>query len=367
MNTLTISAARPADGRLLANPSIDLRRPSFSKPFSSIAFRCPRQTPPSLSFLVPIRASSQNRIGGSPNESTKFRKFQISNKNSTSEVASIPFLGALKTGLATTVAAAAVFFAGFYFSGKPSIAATFTDTPKIRLPAHDSVSDEEKEKFLEEQLLSDPNDLDGLRSLMEIKIRNEKITEAIEVIDKLIELEPEETEWPLMKAHLYAHIKELGIAQDGFIEVMKKDPYRVEAYHGLVIVASQEESGEDLGNVEKMVEEAMKLCKKDNKKDDLRDFMLLFAQIRVIQGRYEEALKVYQDLVKDEPRDFRPYLCQGIIYTLLRKKNEAEKNFEKYRRLVPKEHPYASYFDDNMIATKIFAQKMENEIAMAKS
>lgn len=227
--------------------------------------------------------------------------------------------------------------------------------------------DEEREKFLEEHLHSNPYDVDAHKNLMEIKIKSRKIPEAIEIIDKLMELEPEEVEWPMMRAHLYAHHGEFQLAKNGFNELLKKDPFCVEAYHGLVTVASQEESSEDLGIIERRVEEAMRLCKKENKKSDLRDFKLLLAQIRVLEGRYDEALKVYQELVKEEPRDFRPYLCQGIIYTLLRKNGEAEKNFEKYRRLVPKGHPYASYFDDNMIATKIFAQKAENERAMAKN
>ncbi|EXB83236.1 hypothetical protein L484_011530 [Morus notabilis] len=62
-----------------------------------------------------------------------------------------------------------------------------------------------------------------------------------------------------------------------------------------------------------------------------------------------------------EPRDFRPYLCQGIIYTLLRKKNEAEKQFDKFRRLIPKNHPYREYFDDNMFAMKLFTQHVDRE------
>ncbi|KAG2335002.1 hypothetical protein Bca52824_006182 [Brassica carinata] len=70
-----------------------------------------------------------------------------------------------------------------------------------------------------------------------------------------------------------------------------------------------------------------------------------------MEGNPSEALRVYQELVKDEPRDFRPYLCQGLIYTLLKKKDEAEKQFEQFRRLVPENHPYKEYFDSNMLNT----------------
>lgn len=28
------------------------------------------------------------------------------------------------------------------------------------------------------------------------------------------------------------------------------------------------------------------------------------------QGQFEEGLKIFQQMVNDNPRDFRPYLCQ---------------------------------------------------------
>ena len=56
----------------------------------------------------------------------------------------------------------------------------------------------------------------------------------------------------------------------------------------------------------------------------------------------------------------------SIIYTLLRKKDEADKQFNKFRRLVPKDHPYKDYFEDNMFATKFFSQKLEREGAGAR-
>ncbi|KAK4377676.1 hypothetical protein RND71_003972 [Anisodus tanguticus] len=127
------------------------------------------------------------------------------------------------------------------------------------------------------------------------------------------------------------------------------------------MVASQEDSIEELKEIKKKVEEGIEMCEKESKKSELRDFMLLLAQILVTESKYEDALKVYKELVKEEPKDFRPYLYQGIIHTLLRKKDEADKCFKEYRRLVPQGHPYARYFDDNLIATKLFSQKVESE------
>lgn len=202
---------------------------------------------------------------------------------------------------------------------------------------------------------------------MELKIKNGKVHEAIGILNQLINLEPEDSEWQLLKYHLHSYGGDHDSARLGFEEILTKDPLRVEAYHGLVMAASAKESVDELKNVEKRIMEGMELCKKGKKKDDVRDFKLLLAQIRVIQGEYDDALKIYQELSKEEPRDFRPYLCQGIIYTLLGKNDDAEKNFAKYRKLVPEGHPYTRYFNDNMVATKVFAQKVENERAYSKS
>ncbi|KAL3536358.1 hypothetical protein ACH5RR_004819 [Cinchona calisaya] len=341
-------------------PSLHHHRPCFSRPLS---FRTPttaKCTP------ITITASSSSSKSPSLNSSNSENlKPRIFNKPLNPD-----YFSFIKTTLIAATAAAAIFFSRFhFFSVKPAYASASgaaASAAAVEAASGDTAEEEEKEKIIEEHLLSQPNDVEALRSLMEIRIKNRKMSEAILIVEKLMELEPNEVEWPLMKSHLHVYSGELEYAKNGFSGIISKDPFRVEAYHGLVMAASQDDSTEELKEIENKIEGAMKLCKKENKKSDLRDFKLLVAQIRVIEGKYNEALKVYQELVKDEPRDFRPYLCQGIIYTLLRKKDEAEKNFEKYRRLVPKGHPYSRYFEDNMIATKVFSQKVENERATSK-
>ncbi|XP_073149024.1 protein SLOW GREEN 1, chloroplastic-like [Henckelia pumila] len=361
MATLSLTAAKATRRQQPQITPVNLRPSSLTTPFSSLSFRNPSPPLPRL-FHAPIKAAFQHSKCRNPDNPEHFSKSQISPGIPLNSI-----FAPLKATIITTVTAATLFFAHFHLVLKPAISAPISPPSSVESSTKDAVADEERERSIEEHLLSNPYDIDGLKELMEIKIKSKKIPEGIEIIDKLIDLEPDEKEWPMMKAHLYAYSGDTESAKYGFTELLKKDPFSVEAYHGLVTVASQGESSEELETIEKKVEDAMKLCKKENKKSEMRDFKLLLAQIRVLEGRYETALKTYQELVKEEPRDFRPYLCQGIIYTLLRKNIEAEKSFEKYRRLVPKGHPYASYFDDNMIATKVFAQKLENERAMAKN
>lgn len=184
---------------------------------------------------------------------------------------------------------------------------------------------------------------------MKIKFQTKNLEHSLEILNRLIVIEPEEQEWRILKAQVQTYSGDFDSATKGFEEILAKDPFRVEAYHGLVMAYSESKS--KLSEIESRINEAIEKCKKENKKKDFRDFMLLIAQIKVIKGNPIEALRVYQELVKDEPRDFRPYLCQGLIYTLMKKKDEAEKQFEEFRRLVPENHPYTEYFDANVLNT----------------
>ncbi|CAH8321922.1 unnamed protein product [Eruca vesicaria subsp. sativa] len=257
----------------------------------------------------------------------------------------------LKKTCVTLTTAAALFSASLHLSTKPA-AATPPPPPSSTIET-DQISSEEAS--LEKHLATNPNDLESLQSLMKIKLQSKNLDQALEILNRLISLDPEEQEWRILRAQVQTYGGDFESATKGFEEILAKDPLRVEAYHGLVMAYSDSES--KLSELERRIGEAMERCKKEDKKKDFRDFMLLIAQIRVMEGNPSEALRVYQELVKDEPRDFRPYLCQGLIYTLMKKKDEAEKQFEQFRKLVPENHPYREYFDSNMLNTnKLFAK-----------
>ncbi|KAG6772478.1 hypothetical protein POTOM_023889 [Populus tomentosa] len=320
------------------NLSLNPHRPSFPHPIISLSFKTPPPSSSPFKLSTSIRASSSSRITPLNQSLTTI----------------------IKTTSITLTAAAVLFFTRF--NSKPAIASPVAASSSTADPTKESskenVSFEEQERALQDHLAQNPSDVEALRSLMEVRIKSKKLQEAIEVVDRLIELEPNEDEWPLLKSQIYTYSGDFESAKDGFEAVLQKDPLRVEAYHGLVMANS--ESGGSLEVVLKRIESAMNKCKKEKKNSDLRDFKLLIAQVRVMEEKYFDALKVYEELVKEEPRDFRPYLCQGMIYTLLRKKDEAEKKFEQFKKLVPKNHPYREYLVENMFATNFFSEKAMN-------
>ncbi|XP_015159032.1 protein SLOW GREEN 1, chloroplastic [Solanum tuberosum] len=230
----------------------------------------------------------------------------------------------------------------FYFNPKQAICCPVSPVPTVDTNVKEEVLEQEETEKA-------PENVEILRNLLENRVKNRELDDALSIINKLIELEPDEIEWRFLKSHLYVHNGEIELAKLGFRDVILKDPYYVEAYRGLVVAASEDESVEEMKKIEKQVMEGINMCEKEEKESELRDLKLILAQIWVIGGKYDEALKVYQELVDEEPGDFRPYLCQGMIYTALKKNDEAEKYFEKYRGLVPQDHTNARF--EFMMAT----------------
>ncbi|CAH2064217.1 unnamed protein product [Thlaspi arvense] len=333
---------------------LQLNHQPFHLSFTHTSSSFPK-TPTSFAFRPLIRPISSFKCASIKASSSKSQDSIIPLRKSA------PFR-LFKSTCITLTTAAALLLVNLQLKS-PAFAAPVAPPPSVE--SSEEVTLEEEERALEEHLATHPPDVDSLRSLMEVKIKSRKLTEAIQVIDRLIQLEPEESEWPVLKANIFTYSGDLDSAKTEFEEILAKDPLRVEAYHGLLMAYS--DAGLDLKEVEKRIEEAMLRCQKENNLNDLRDFKLLVAQIRVIEGKHSEALKLYQELVKEEPRDFRPYLCQGVIYTLLKKKDKAEEQFDKFRTLVPENHPYREYFMDNMIATKLFSEKTQREMAGSES
>ncbi|OIW15579.1 hypothetical protein TanjilG_08156 [Lupinus angustifolius] len=338
------------------NLSLNLHRSSLPSPLSSSSSLSFKSLQPPLPSTSSFKLSS---IKASLNDSAFHKPTKTSSSNLLQTLIS-PFLSPIVETTCIVIAATA-----FFFMRHMPVTAAPLPLPSAVASEQNVAPDEESERLIESRLSENPNDIEALRTLMELKIRARKVNEAIQVIERLIGLEPEEVEWPLLKAHMHVYNDDHELARNVFEEILQRDPLRVEAYHGLVMATS--ESNQPLDGVLKRVEEAVENCKKEKKDSEVRDFKLLIAQIKVMEGDFSEALKNYQDLVKEEPQDFRPYLCQGIIYTLLRKKDEAEKQFQKFRGLVPKNHPYKDYFEDNMFATKFFSQKLEREGAGARN
>ncbi|KAJ0241551.1 TPR_REGION domain-containing protein [Hirschfeldia incana] len=314
------------------------------------------QQPFHLSFTHTSSSSSpkQSSLLIRPNSSFKYLSIKASSSSSKAQnfiIKSSPFRLFKSTCITLTTAATLLSF-NLHLKPPPAIAAPLTTPSSMESNKH--VTYEEQERALEEHLATHPTDVDSLRSLVEVKFGSYKLPQAIKLIDRLIKLEPDKPEWPVKKARYLTCEGDTESAKNVLEKVLAKDPLRADAYHALVVAYSN--ARRDWRKVERRIEETMLRCERESKQKEHREFKHLVAQIRVVRGRHSEALKLYEELVEDEPNDFWPYFCQGAIYTLLKEEDKAEEQYLKFKELVPENYNYMEDFlVNNLFAGEVFS------------
>ncbi|GMJ03984.1 hypothetical protein like AT4G39470 [Hibiscus trionum] len=248
-------------------------------------------------------------------------------------------------------------FMGF-FSAKPCLAlpAQTTSSSRVNLEGKKETQKgkTEEEEMYEKVLEKESGNIEALKVLLYGKIRRGKTEEAVECVEKLIGLEPDEVEWRLLQALCYEMMGQLSRAKRLFKEILEDTPLLLRALHGLAMVMHRNHEGPA---VFEMLNEALKVAIREKRVTEERNIRILIAQMHVVKGELEEGMKKFQDLINDNPRDFRPYLCQGIIYSLLDKNKEAAEQFEIYQSLVPEEFPQRGFLDDVVLEAKTKSRK----------
>ncbi|EOA31010.1 hypothetical protein CARUB_v10014153mg [Capsella rubella] len=296
---------------------------------SPAKFQC---SVPKLNLQIKLERKASQNLSFPHLFRDKAKSTPVVIRASSSSTPSNPKPSLLKTTCITLTAAAALFSASSYLISKP--AATTPATTVL-------------EATLEKHLETQSNDVEALLSLAKIKFKSDKYEETIETMNRLIEIEPYEQRWPVMKARILSYFSKSELAIQAFEEILLSDPTRVDALHYLVMEFY--ESKPKLLEVEKRIKYAIRRCKNNNnKKKDIRGLRMLIAQIKVMEGNTAEAIRICEELVKDDPEDFKIYLFQGLVYTLIGKGDEAAKQFERVGRILPENSPYL----ETMVNTK---------------
>ncbi|XP_010555328.1 PREDICTED: protein SLOW GREEN 1, chloroplastic [Tarenaya hassleriana] len=256
---------------------------------------------------------------------------------------------------------AAVFLVGsFVFLGLCSC------KPGLALPSATvrSETEYEEEEMFEKVLEREPNNMEAMKVVVYGKMRRGKTAEAVKYIKKLKRIQPQETEWKLLEALCYEMMGQLTKAKRLFSDVLKENPLLIRALHGLAMVMHKSHEGSAVFD---MLNEALEVARQEQRVTEERNIQVLIGQMHIVMGQLEAGLKIFREMVDENPRDFRPYLCQGIIYSLMDKEEEAEQQFEIYWSLVPEEFPERGFLDDVAMAAQAKSRERLQNSFRAKS
>lgn len=210
---------------------------------------------------------------------------------------------------------------------------------------------------LSEFLESNDEAIEALKSLLQQKLESGEDEEALSILNRLVAAQPQETDWKFLLARLFSEMGQTENARKVFEEILRSNPLSFEALFENALLMDRCGEGEA---VIKRLEEALAVAEEEKKVKEARDVRMIMAQILFLQKNVEEALRSYQELAKEDPSDFRPYFCQGMIYSLLDRNAEAKEQFAKYRELSPKKFEVEGYLRTSLSRMKLFGTNEEN-------
>jgi len=158
-----------------------------------------------------------------------------------------------------------------------------------------------------------PGDVDALKCALYAKMRRADWTGALRYARRLRDAEPGEVEWRLVVAQLHELTGNLAEAERQYREVLAEEPLLVRALHGFALCMHKKLEGP---TVFEILENALQVAISDKRVPEERNIKLLIAQMHVVMGQFEVASEKLQNLIDEDPRDFRPHLCQVLFYLL---------------------------------------------------
>lgn len=207
------------------------------------------------------------------------------------------------------------------------------------------------------EFLENSEALGALKSVLQQKLEDGEDGEALKVLERIVSAQPEVVEWKFLMARLLGEMGETDRARDVFEEILASNPLSFEALFGNALLMDQCGEGDA---VIRRLEDALRTAENENKLKEARDVRLIMAQMQFLRKNVDEALRSYEELEKEDPSDFRPYFCKGMIYTLQDRNEEAREQFAKYRERSPKKFEVEGFLQTPLSRMKLFGTDSES-------
>jgi tetratricopeptide (TPR) repeat protein len=220
-----------------------------------------------------------------------------------------------------------------------------TSTPS---PTQTAAAGEKQSELLQAQargyelvLQREPDNATALRGLLQVRL--ELITQgvgdvkdAIAPLEKLAKLNPETTEYAVLLAQAKERTGDREGAAQAYRSILAAKPGEIKALQGLVnLLLVQQRPEAAIGLLQDTLKAAPAQNQAKPESVDVTSVQLILGQVYAVQKRYEEAIAIYDESAKANPKDFRPTLGKAIVLKEQGKTDEAKTLFDRATELAP--------------------------------
>ncbi len=198
---------------------------------------------------------------------------------------------------------------------------------------------EEQAKGYELVLQREPENQTALRGLLELRLQLGDIPGAIVPLEKLATLNPQEPTYGFLLAQAKQQVNDREGAAEAYRKLLTSNPGNLDALQGLVGLLLQQDRPEAaLG----LLQDTLKLAEQANTDTpgtiDVIAVQLILGQVYAEQSRFDEAIGVYDEIMTQDAKDFRPLLAKAIVLKTQGKDEEAHPLLESASNLAPSQY-----------------------------
>jgi tetratricopeptide (TPR) repeat protein len=190
-------------------------------------------------------------------------------------------------------------------------------------------------------LQREPDNVTALRGLLQVRLELigqgvGDIKDAIAPLEKLASLNPETTEYGILLAQAKERTGDREGAAGAYRSILVSRPGEIKALQGLVnLLLVQQRPEAAIGLLQDTLKAAPAANQAKPESIDVTSVQLILGQVYAVQKRFDEAIAIYDESAKANPKDFRPTLGKAIVLKEQGKTDEAKTLFDRATELAP--------------------------------
>lgn len=212
-------------------------------------------------------------------------------------------------------------------AAQPTIA---TPTPQIS-PAQQENLDV-KARGYELVLEREPDNRTALQGLIEVRLEQGKLEEALPPLERLARVHPQQPDYTILLAQAKEYLQDDEGAFQAYDRILSTNPGYIKALQGMVALQLKNNRPERaIGLLQATLQTAAQANAANPDSIDVASVQMLLGRVYENQQRYTEAIAVYDKIIETNEGDFRPVWAKAEIF---KQQGELESAQSLYSRAV---------------------------------
>lgn len=188
-------------------------------------------------------------------------------------------------------------------------------------------------------LQREPDNQTALRGLLETRIRQGDVQGAIEPLEKLAQLNPDQSDYTVLLAQAKQRVGDREGAAQAYRSILDTQPGNINALQGFVDLMLEEQRPEAAVS---LLQDTLRTADERNQVTpnsvDVASVQLLLGRVYAQQGRTQEAIALYDQSMQQNALDFRPVLGKALVLQTTGRTEEAKPLFDSAAALAPAQY-----------------------------